>query len=430
MFNVNIDGIKSFVSTDEIESVKKDVDKAFMTLNAKDGEGSDFLGWVDYPLNYDKEEFSRIKQASTTILRSSEVLVVIGIGGSYLGAKAVVEALTPYFKDPSLEIIFAGNNMSSTYLCELRDYLWDKDFSVNVVSKSGTTTEPALTFRFLYDMLKKKYMKEELKEHVFFTTDKEKGALKEIGTDKGYEMFVVPSDMGGRYSVYSAVGLLPIAAQGYDIDKFMEGAKKAYQDINKDRNNVYNYVLARNVLYRKGFNIEILESYEPCLSFLSEWWKQLFGESEGKDHKGIFPASCIFTTDLHSMGQYIQEGTRDLFETLISVEEPKEDIDIPFEKDNMDALNYISEKTVDYVNKTASLATEKAHLDGGVPQIKINLPKIDEFNLGYIMYFFMVSCGVSGYTLGVNPFNQPGVEAYKNNMFVMLGKPGYKKEEK
>jgi len=417
----------NFISDEEYQKAKEDSLNALKTLTEKTGEGNDFLGWVDYPVTYDKEEFSRIKSAASTIIRGSEVLVVIGIGGSYLGAKAAIEALSPYFENKGLEVIFAGNSISSTYLMQLKDYLWDKDFSVNVVSKSGTTTEPAITFRFLYEMLKKKYMKEELKEHVFLTTDKEKGALHTIGVENGYEMFTVPSDMGGRYSVLSAVGLLPIACAGFNIDKMMEGAKKAYEEL-KDGSLALEYATIRNALYRKNFDIEILESYEPSLSYVSEWWKQLFGESEGKDNKGIFPASCVFTTDLHSMGQYIQEGRRNLFETVIKIETPKEDTDVPFDKDNLDGLNYLVGKSVNEVNQVALDATMKAHNDGGVPEIKLTLDEINEYSLGYLFYFFEKACGISGYTLGVNPFNQPGVEAYKKNMFEMLGKPGYEKK--
>lgn len=417
----------NFLSDEELNKAREDAKAALSTLENKTGEGNDFLGWVKYPIEYDKEEFSRIKSAASSIIRSSEVLVVIGIGGSYLGAKAAIEALSPYFENKGLEIIFAGNSISSTYLNQLKDYLWDKDFAVNVVSKSGTTTEPAIAFRFLYDMLKKKYMKEELKEHIFLTTDKEKGALHTIGVENEYEMFVVPSDMGGRYSVLSAVGLLPIACAGFDIDKMMAGAKKAYDEL-KDGGDALEYAAIRNALYRKNYDIEILESYEPSLSFVSEWWKQLFGESEGKNNKGIFPASCVFTTDLHSMGQYIQEGRRNLFETVIKVENPTEDIDVPFFKDNLDGLNYLVGKSVNDVNAVALEATMKAHNDGGVPEIKLSLNEISEYSLGYLFYFFEKACGISGYTLGVNPFNQPGVEAYKTNMFEMLGKPGYEKK--
>ncbi|MCB9498494.1 MAG: glucose-6-phosphate isomerase [Bacillales bacterium] len=425
MIKVNAESIEKFLKEDEINKIRESLDKAVITLESKEGEGSDFLGWVDYPITYDKNELKRIKEAALTINRHSECLVVIGIGGSYLGAKAAISALSPYFTKEGVEIIFAGNSISSTYLSELRDYLFDKDFSVNVISKSGTTTEPALTYRVLFELLKKRYMKEEFKEHIFFTTDKEKGALREIGLKEGYEMFTVPSDMGGRYSVLSAVGLLPIASAGIDIDKMLEGARDAFKDLKEKQNPAYDYALVRNALYKKGYKIEIMESYEPKLSFISEWWKQLFGESEGKDHKGIFPASCTFTTDLHSMGQYIQEGERHLFETRLHIEEVKADLDIPFDKDNLDGLNYLAGKSVDYVNKTAEEATAKAHIDGGVPEIKISIPKVDAYNLGYLFYFFEKACALSGYTLDVNPFNQPGVEAYKKNMFVLLKKPGY-----
>ena len=427
MFDINFDSAYKFLSEEELNSAREEAKKAFKTLMNKDGEGSDFLGWLEYPLKYDKEEYSRIKKCAHTIERSSEVLVVVGIGGSYLGARAVISALSPYFENKGMEIIYAGNSISSTYLTRLKDYLWDKDFSVNVISKSGTTTEPAIAFRFLYDMLKKKYMKEELFEHIFITTDKSKGALREIGLSNDYEMFVVPDDMGGRYSVFSAVGLLPIAVAGLNIDKLMEGAKAASIDLIKDDNKAIDYAAVRNALYKKDFNIEILETYEPCLSYVIEWWKQLFGESEGKDHKGIWPSGALFTTDLHSLGQYIQDGRRNLFETVINIEEPQADLDIPFDKDNLDGLNYLAGKTIDYVNKQAMIATCKAHEDGGVPQVNITLSELDEYNLGYLLYFFMVSCAVSGYTLGVNPFNQLGVEDYKRNMFINLEKPGYTK---
>ena len=327
-----------------------------------------------------------------------------------------------------MEIIFAGNSISSTYLTRLKDYLWDKDFAVNVISKSGTTTEPAIAFRFLYELLKKKYMKDELYEHIFITTDKAKGALREIGVKNDYEMFVVPDDMGGRYSVFSGVGLLPIAVAGLNIDKLMDGAKKAANELNKkEANQAIEYAAIRNALYRKEFNIELLETYEPSLTYVIEWWKQLFGESEGKDHKGIWPSGALFTTDLHSLGQYIQEGRRNLFETVIEIETPEADLDIPYDKDNLDGLNYLAGKTIDYVNKQAMNATCKAHEDGGVPQIRLSIDELNEYNLGYLLYFFMVSCAVSGYTLGVNPFNQPGVEEYKRNMFINLEKPGYTK---
>jgi len=417
-----------FLSVDEINKAREDALNAEKKLDSKTGEGSDFLGWVDYPINYDKEEFLRVKMAASTIQRTSEVMVVVGIGGSYLGARAAINALTPYFGIRGVEVIYAGNNLSSVYLSELREYLWNKDFSVVVISKSGTTTEPSLSFRFLYKLLQKKYMKEEIKQHLFLITDKEKGALHEIGVENNFEMFVVPDDMGGRYSVLSSVGLLPIAAAGFDIDKMMAGARAAYQDLEKDPNIALEYAAVRNALYRKNYNIEILESYEPSMIYVHEWWKQLFGESEGKDGKGIFPASCLFTTDLHSMGQYIQEGRRNLFETVILIDNPLTDLDVPFDKENLDQLNYLSETTVNQVNKTALLATMDAHEEGGVPGIKLTLKENNEYHLGYLFYFFEKACAISGYILGVNPFNQPGVEAYKKNMFVMLGKPGYKKE--
>ena len=417
---------KKYITDEEMENAINSAKEALNTLNNKSGEGNDFLGWVDYPFAYDKEEFKRVKECASTIIRGSEVLVVIGIGGSYLGAKAAIAALSPYFEEKGLEVIFAGNSISSTYLVELRDYLWDKDFSVNVISKSGTTTEPAIAFRFLYEMLKKKYMKEELKEHIFLTTDSEKGALRKIGEENGFEMFVVPGDMGGRYSVLSSVGLLPIACAGFDIDKMMAGAIAAKKEL-VGESDALKYAAIRNALLNKGFDIEILESYEPSLMYLSEWWKQLFGESEGKDHKGIFPASCIFSTDLHSMGQYIQEGRRNLFETVIKINNAKKDVDIPFDKDNLDGLNYLLGKTINEVNNVALEATVEAHDEGGVPEIKLELEEINEYNLGYLFYFFELACAISGYSLGVNPFNQPGVEAYKKNMFTMLGKPGYKK---
>ena len=428
MFNVELDDAYKFLSESELKKAKEDDLKAFETLKKKDGPGNDFLGWYDYPLNYDKEELKRIKAAAQTIQRTSEVLVVIGIGGSYLGTRAVIEALTPYFTNNGLEIIFAGNSISSSYLVKLRDYLWDKDFSVNVVSKSGTTTEPAIAFRFLYNILKKKYFKDELREHVFFTTDKEKGALRQVGLENDFEMFVVPTDMGGRFSVFSAVGLLPICAMGFDVDQLLKGAVDSYNYFKKEENNdALNYAMVRNALLRKNYNIEIMESFEQFLSYISEWWKQLFGESEGKEGKGIYPASVVFTTDLHSLGQYIQDGRRNLFETCINVVNPSQDIDIPFDKDNLDNLNYISGKSIDYVNKAAMNATKEAHIAGGVPQIRINIDSLNEYNIAFLLYFFMVSCGISAYMLGVNPFNQEGVEAYKRNMFIALGKPGYTK---
>ena len=423
MINLNLSNLGDFLTNEELEKMIEEAKVAQKKVYDKSGDGSDFLGWVDYPFSYDKDELSRVKKAATTIARSSDVLVVAGIGGSYLGAKAVISALTPYFEKPGLEIIFAGNTISSTYMSNLKDYLWDKDFSVNVISKSGTTTETAIALRNFFNMLNKKYMKEELLEHVFVTTDKEKGALKQIADEYEFETFVVPSDMGGRYSVLSAVGLLPIACAGIDIDKILKGAQAAYNDLKNDNNIAQKYASVRNILYKKGYDIEILEAYEPSLVNFNEWWKQLFGESEGKDLKGIFPASCIFSTDLHSMGQYIQEGRRNLFETVMEINEPKCNIDIPFDKNDLDNLNYLSGKDLNSVNNTALEATIFAHKEGGVPEIKLELDELDEFHIGYLVYFFEMSCAISGYILGINPFNQPGVEAYKSKMFEMLGKP-------
>ena len=427
MINLDLSNLDSFVSKELLDEYIGKGKKAQDSVYTKSGEGSDFLGWVDYPISYDKEELSRVKRAASTINRSSEVLVVCGIGGSYLGAKALIDALSTYFNNSSLEIIFAGNTISSTYMSNLKDYLWDKDFSVNVISKSGTTTETAIAFRFLFNMLKKKYMKEELKEHIFITTDKEKGALHEIALEWGFDTFTVPSDMGGRYSVLSSVGLLPICAAGFDVDKILKGSADAYNDMKKDGNIALKYAAARNALLSRGYDIEILESYEPSMVFFSEWWKQLFGESEGKNGKGIFPAACVFSTDLHSMGQYIQDGRRNLIETVLSINTPKNNIDIPFDKNDLDKLNYLSGKDLNYVNNTALLATIEAHKEGGVPVMKLEIEEIDEYHLGYLVYFFEMACAISGYILGVNPFNQPGVEAYKTKMFEMLGKPGYKK---
>ena len=415
-----------YVNEEELNQAREEAKSALQTLKNKSGKGNDFLGWVNYPLDYNKEELSRIKSCASKIIMNSEVLVVIGIGGSFLGAKAAIDVLSPYFENKGLEIIFAGNSISAEYLSSLRDYLWNKDFSINVISKSGTTTEPAIAFRVLFEMLKKKYMKEELKEHVFLTTDREKGALHEIGVTNGFEMFVVPDDMGGRYSVLSAVGLLPIACAGFNVDNILKGAKDAMTEELKGSLAV-EYAALRNVLYRKGYDIEILESYEPSMSFFVEWWKQLYGESEGKENKGIFPAGCIFTRDLHSMGQYIQEGRRNLFETVLKIEHPNTDLDVPFDKENLDGLNYLAGKCVSEINNTALEATIKAHDEGGVPEIKLSIEELNEYSLGYLFYFFEIACGISGYVLDVNPFNQPGVEAYKKNMFEMLGKPGYKK---
>ena len=392
-------------------------------------------GWLELPTNYDKEEFKIIKKEAKKIKKESDILIVIGIGGSYLGARAVIESLTSSFNNLLTDkqrkfpqIIYAGNNLSPDYINELIEYIGDKDFSINVISKSGTTTEPAIAFRIFREMLENKYGIEEARSRIYATTDKERGALKELAESEGYEQFIVPDNVGGRYSVLTAVGLLPIATAGIDIDKLMEGARIAqerYNDSNLKYNECYQYAVVRNILYKLYKNIEILVNYEPKMHYFTEWWKQLYGESEGKEQKGIFPAGVDFTTDLHSMGQYIQEGKRDLFETVIKINECKNDITIHADEDNLDGLNYLSGKTLDYVNKKAMEGTIKAHVSGDVPNILINMEKLDEENIGELIYFFEKACSVSGMILGVNPFNQPGVEEYKKNMFKLLKKPGY-----
>ena len=425
----------SFISAEEVELMKK------LTLDAKDvlvsktGAGNDFLGWIDLPVDYDKEEFARIKKAAAKIRNDSEVLLVIGIGGSYLGARAALEFLGHSFAnivDKSIrkapEIYFCGNSISSTYLKHLMDVVGDRDFSINMISKSGTTTEPAIAFRVFKALLEKKYGKEEAAKRIYATTDKARGSLKKVATEEGYETFVVPDDVGGRFSVLTAVGLLPIAVSGADIDKLMEGAasgRKRAIEAAFEENDALQYAALRNILLRKGKTIEILANYEPSVHYVSEWWKQLYGESEGKDQKGIFPASVDLTTDLHSMGQYIQDGARTLFETVINVEKSREEIIIGEEPVDLDGLNYLAGQTVDFVNKNAMNGTILAHTDGQVPNFMINIPEVNEFYLGELFYFFEFACGVSGYLLGVNPFNQPGVESYKKNMFALLGKPGY-----
>ena len=425
----------SFISASEVEKMKK------LTLDARDvlvnktGDGNDFLGWIDLPVNYDKEEFGRIKKAAEKITADSEVLVVIGIGGSYLGARAAIEFLRHSFYnvvDKSIrktpEIYFAGNSISSTYLKHLIQVIGDRDFSVNVISKSGTTTEPAIAFRVFKAMLEKKYGKEGAAERIYATTDKARGALKKLSDEEGYETFVVPDDVGGRFSVLTAVGLLPIAVSGADIDKLMEGAAAARKRCLEnafEENDALQYAALRNILLRKGKAIEILANYEPCVHYVSEWWKQLYGESEGKDQKGIFPASVDLTTDLHSMGQFIQDGARILFETVIEIEKSSEELIIGQEPVDLDGLNYLAGQTVDFVNKSAMNGTILAHTDGQVPNFMIKIPEVSEVCLGELFYFFEFACGVSGYINGVNPFDQPGVESYKKNMFALLGKPGY-----
>ncbi len=395
----------------------------------------EFLGWLNLPENYDKAEVIRIKKAAESIQNNSDILIVIGIGGSYLGARAVIDSLTSSFstllskeKRKHPLVLYAGNNISPNYLNELMEVLEDKDFSINVISKSGTTTEPAIAFRIFRDILENKYGVEEARKRIFVTTDKEKGALKKLADEEGYESFVIPDNIGGRYSVLTPVGLLPIAVAGIDIERLLKGAqiaKEKYQDNNVKYNDCYRYAVARNILYQSDKKIEILVNYEPKMHYLTEWWKQLFGESEGKAHKGIFPAGVDFTTDLHSMGQYIQEGERKLFETVISVKESKTDIDMRIEEDDLDGLNYLAGKTLDYVNKKAMEGTIKAHVSGKCPNIIIEIERLDEETIGHLIYFFEKACAMSGYLLGINPFNQPGVEEYKKNMFKLLEKPGY-----
>lgn len=426
---------KGFFSDDELKAMEAKVLAAKDTLVNKTGEGNDFLGWIDLPVDYDKEEFARIKAAAKKIQSDSDVLLVIGIGGSYLGARAAIEFLRHSFynniskedrKTP--EIYYVGNSISSTYLQDLIDVLKGKDFSVNIISKSGTTTEPAIAFRIFKKMLEDKYGEEEAAKRIYATTDKAKGALKNLSNEKGYESFVVPDDVGGRFSVLTAVGLLPIAVSGADIDKLMEGAASGRElALNNAfaENDALLYAAVRNILLGKGKSVEITANYEPSLHYFGEWWKQLYGESEGKDGKGIFPAAVDLTTDLHSMGQFIQDGTRLMFETVVNVEKSKHTVVIGEEEVDLDGLNYLAGKDMDFVNKCAMNGTVLAHVDGDVPNLLVNVPEQNEFYLGQLFYFYEFACGVSGYTLGVNPFNQPGVESYKKNMFALLGKPGF-----
>ena len=425
----------SFISEEEIGYMKKLTLDAKETLVSKTGAGNDFLGWIDLPVDYDKEEFARIKAAAKKIQSDSDVLLVIGIGGSYLGARAAIEFLSHSFYnvlDKSVrktpEIYFCGNSISSTYLKHLMDVVGDRDFSINMISKSGTTTEPAIAFRVFKEKLEAKYGKKGAAERIYATTDKAKGSLKHLSDEEGYETFVVPDDVGGRFSVLTAVGLLPIAVSGADIDKLMEGAasgRKRALENDFEENDALQYAALRNILLRKGKSVEILANYEPAVHYVSEWWKQLFGESEGKDNKGLFPASVDLTTDLHSMGQFIQDGSRVMFETVINIDTPREELTIGEEPVDLDGLNYLAGKTVDFVNKSAMNGTILAHTDGQVPNFMVTVPEVNEFYLGELFYFFEFACGVSGYLLGVNPFNQPGVESYKMNTFALLGKPGY-----
>jgi len=438
--NFNYQFAKNFFNENELRQIKPYVELANEVLTSKSGAGSDFLGWVDLPENYDKDEFARIKKAAEKIKNDSEVLIVIGIGGSYLGAKAAIEFLSHSFynnlpkdKRKTPEIYFAGTNMSGVYLQHLIEVVGDRDFSVNVISKSGTTTEPAIAFRVFKKMLEEKYGKEEAAKRIYATTDKEKGALKTLATAEGYETFVVPDNVGGRFSVLTAVGLLPIAAAGINIDELMAGAKDAMNDFSKkdmDENQALQYAAVRNILHRKGKDLELMVNYEPRVHYLAEWWKQLFGESEGKDGKGLYPTSADFSADLHSLGQYIQEGKRLFFETVVSIGKPEVEFVIESDKDNLDGLNFIAGKTLDYVNKKATDGVILAHIDGNVPNLGVNIPEATPYHLGYTFYFFEKACGVSGYLLGVNPFDQPGVEAYKKNMFALLGKPGYEEAGK
>ena len=425
----------AFISNEEVSYMEKLVADAKEQLVSKTGAGNDFLGWIDLPVDYDKEEFARIKKAAEKIQSDSEVLVVIGIGGSYLGARAAIEFLRHGFynnltkearKTP--EIYYAGNSISGTYLKGLVDVIGDRDFSVNIISKSGTTTEPAIAFRVFKAMLEEKYGKEGAAKRIYATTDKAKGALKNLATEEGYETFVVPDDVGGRFSVLTAVGLLPIAVSGADIDKLMEGAAEGRKlALEKDfaENDALQYAAIRNILLRKGKTIEVLANYEPACHYVSEWWKQLYGESEGKDQNGIFPAAVDLTTDLHSMGQFIQDGSRLMFETVMNIETSREEVVIGEEPVDLDGLNYLAGKNMDFVNKSAMNGTILAHTDGNVPNLMVNIPEQNEFYLGELFYFFEFAVGISGYLLGVNPFNQPGVESYKKNMFALLGKPGY-----
>lgn len=435
MAEIKLNLKNSGITQKSIMEYKAQVENIHKDLHKRANNEKDFVGWLDLPTNYDKEEFKRIKKAAKKIKKESDILVVIGIGGSYLGARAVIESLTSTFNNMLStkqrkypQILYAGNNLSSNYLNELIEYIGDKDFSINVISKSGTTTEPAIAFRVFREILENKYGIDEARSRIYATTDKSKGALKTLAENEGYEQFVVPDNVGGRYSVLTAVGLLPIAVSGIDIDKLMEGARVAqerYNDSNLKYNECYQYAVVRNILYKLYKNTEILVNYEPKMHYFTEWWKQLFGESEGKEEKGILPIGVDNTTDLHSMGQYIQEGRRNLFETVISINVPDSDIVINPDDDNLDGLNYLAGKKLDYVNKKAMEGTIKAHVSGDVPNIEIQMNKLDEENLGELIYFFEKACAMSGSILGVNPFNQPGVEEYKKNMFKLLKKPGY-----
>ncbi len=430
---IDIRGVSNFVTEDEILKFASKTFESNKALHNKSGQGNDFLGWVDLPneINNLKE----INELAENIRKNAEVVVVIGIGGSYLGAKAVIDALSGNFgNEKGAEIVYAGHNIGEDYLFELIDYLKDKTWAITVISKSGTTTEPAIAFRLLKNELEKKYGKENAVKRIVAITDAKKGALRQLADNEGYKTFVIPDDVGGRYSVLTPVGLLPIAIAGFDIDELVNGARYMFEKVSDkldyEQNIASQYAAVRNALYNKGKTTEILVNYNPKLHYIAEWWKQLYGESEGKENKGIFPASVDFTTDLHSMGQYIQEGLRTIFETVISVKSPDYELKVPEDTENLDKLNYLAGKRIDEINKMAELGTSIAHIDGGVPNIRIELPKINEFYIGQLIYFFEKACGISGYLLGVNPFNQPGVEAYKKNMFALLEKPGFEKDTK
>lgn len=429
-----------YIREEEILAQEGFIGVAHEMLHKKTGLGRDFLGWVDHPIQYDREEYQRVKQAAEKIRSDSEALVVIGIGGSYLGARAAMEFVghsfynsLPADKRQGPQIFFAGNNLSSTYLTDLLELLGDRDISINVISKSGTTTEPAIAFRLLRNHMERKYGRKGAAARIYVTTDKSRGALRKLAVEEGYQTFVVPDDIGGRYSVLTAVGLLPIAASGADIDSMMKGAAEAHALYGSTRlqdNDCYLYAAVRNALYRKNRTIEVMANYEPALHFFTEWWKQLYGESEGKDGKGIFPAGVDFTTDLHSMGQYIQDGLRNIFETVLNVQKPGKGMKVLEDKENVDGLNFLAGREIDEVNKNAMEGTMLAHTDGGIPNLILDIPTLDAYSFGSLVYFFEKACGISGYLLGVNPFDQPGVEAYKKNMFALLGKPGYEEEKK
>ena len=427
--------LEGFVNDNDVKAIAPEVDAAVELLNSRTGAGNDFLGWLDLPVDYDKEEFSRIKKAAQKIRNDSDVLVVIGIGGSYLGARAAIEFCKSQNRNltEKPQIIFAGNTLSSASLAEAVKLCEGKDFSVNVISKSGTTTEPTIAFRVFKELLENKYGKEEAAKRIYSTTDKARGTLKELSDREGYETFVIPDDVGGRYSVLTAVGLLPIAVAGIDIDKMMQGAadaREAFSAGDVNTNDCYKYAAMRNILYRKGKAIEMMISYEPDYTMMNEWFKQLYGESEGKCGKGLFPSSAVFSTDLHSLGQYVQEGERLMFETVVMFNKPKNELVIGFDEENGDGFNFVAGQSVDYVNKKAFLGTVLAHTDGGVPNMILEMDEMNEYEFGYLVYFLEKACAVSGYILGINPFDQPGVESYKKNMFALLGKPGYEEHKK